>query len=188
MSILDKLKARVRVDRQRIILPEGEDPRVIAAAGQIIAQGCASLTLLGRDAAMREAAARAGVSLDGARLVDPASSPALAEYARILHERRRAHGLTLDEANQTARRPLYFAALAVAAGDADGCVGGATNTTAETVRAALHAIGLATRAKLLSSFFLMLLRTDEAGPGVEGGALVFCRLRGGAGALAGGLG
>jgi phosphate acetyltransferase len=172
VSILKKLKARVRVDRQRIILPEGEDPRVIAAAAQIIAQGCASLTLLGNETAMREAAARAGVSLDGVKLVDPAAGPALGGYASILHERRRAHGLTLDEANQTASRPLYFAALAVAAGDADGCVGGAANTTAETVRAALHAIGLAPRAKLLSSFFLMLLQPNTAA-GVEGGALVF---------------
>jgi phosphate acetyltransferase len=172
VNILEKLKARVRVNRQRIVLPEGEDPRVIAAAGQIMTQGCASPTLLGSETAMREAAVRAGVSLDGVKLVDPASSPALGGYARILHERRRAHGLTLDEATQAARRPLYFAALAVAAGDADGCVGGAANTTAETVRAALQAIGLAPRARLLSSFFLMLLQPNAAA-GVEGGALVF---------------
>jgi phosphate acetyltransferase len=172
VSLLDKLKARVRVNRQRIILPEGEDPRVITAAGQITAQGFAGLTLLGSETATRETAARAGVSLDGVTLVDPASSPAVGGYARIFHERRRAHGLTLDEATQAARRPLYFAALAVAAGDADGCVGGAASTTAETVRAALHAIGLAPRAKLLSSFFLMLLQPGAAA-GVEGGAMVF---------------
>jgi phosphotransacetylase len=116
VSILEKLKEGARRDRQRIVLPEGEDPRVIAAAGQILAQGYASLTLLGRELVMREAAARAGVSLDGAKLVDPGSSPALGNYARILHERRRAQGLTLEEAHQTARRPLYFAALAVAGG------------------------------------------------------------------------
>jgi phosphate acetyltransferase len=173
VNILEKLKARARTDRQRIVLPEGEDPRVIAAAGQILAHGGASPTLLGRESAMRELAARAGVSIDGAKLVDPANSPALAGYARILHERRRAHGMTLDEATQAARQPLYFAALAVAAGDADGSVGGAANTTAETVRAALYAIGLSPRAKLLSSFFLMLLRPSAAAPGVEGDALVF---------------
>jgi phosphate acetyltransferase len=172
VGILDKLKLRVRVDRQRIILPEGEDPRVIAAAGRIMAEGGASLTLLGSETAMRESASRAGVSLDGVKLVDPATSPSLGEYARILHERRRSHGITLDEAAQTVRRPLYFAALAVAAGDADGSVGGAANTTAETVRAALHSIGLAPRARLLSSFFLMLL-PDSAKANVEAGALLF---------------
>ena len=172
MNILEKLKGRVRIHRQRIVLPEGEDPRVIVAAAQIVAQGCADLTLLGREKVIREAAGRSGVSLDGAKLVDPAASPAPDAYARILHERRRSHGLTLDEAHETARRPLYFAALAVAAGDADGCVGGAANTSAETVRAALHSIGLAPQAKLLSSFFLMVL-PPRASPDIEGGALIF---------------
>jgi phosphate acetyltransferase len=172
VSLLEKLKARAKANRQRIILPEGEDPRVIAAAGQILSQGYAGLTLLGRETAMREEAARAGVKLDAARLVDPVNSGALRGYANILHERRRAHGMTLDEAAQAARRPLLFASLAVAAGDADGCVGGAANTTADTVRAALHAIGLAPRAKLLSSFFLMLLPEGTAAD-AENRALVF---------------
>jgi len=70
---------------------------------------------------------------------------------------RRARGASLDEAHETARRPLYFAALAVAAGDVDGTVGGAANTTSETVRAALHAIGLAPSAKLVSSFFVLVI-------------------------------
>ncbi len=172
MNILEKLKGRVRVQRQRIVLPEGEDPRVMAAAAQIVAQGFAGLTLLGREKNIRETAGRAGVSLEGAKLVDPAASPSLDAYARILQERRRSHGLTFDEALETARRPLYFAALAVAASDADGCVGGAANTTAESVRAALHSIGLAPQAKLLSSFFLMVL-PPRAAPEIEGGALIF---------------
>jgi phosphate acetyltransferase len=172
VSLLEKLKARAKASRQRIILPEGEDPRVIVAAGQILSQGYASLTLLGREAAMREAAASAGVKLDAAKLLDPASSPALRGYASILHERRRSHGMTIDEATQAARKPLMFASLAVAAGDVDGCVGGAANTTADTVRAALHAIGLSPRAKLLSSFFLMLLPDGAAADG-ENRALVF---------------
>jgi phosphate acetyltransferase len=173
VNILEKLKGRVRVHRQRIVLPEGEDPRVIAAAAQIVAQGYASLTLLGREKSVREAAGRSGVSLDGLKLVDPTASPAIEAYARILHERRRAHGLTLDEAREMARQPLYFAALAVAAGDADGCVGGAANTSAETVRAALHSIGLAPQAKLLSSFFLMVLPQRVATEMEAGGALIF---------------
>jgi phosphate acetyltransferase len=173
VNLLEKLKGRARVHRQRIVLPEGEDPRVIAAAAQIASQGLASLTLLGRERTLREIAGRAGVSLDGAKLVDPAASPRLEAYARILHERRRAHGLTLDEAQEIARRPLYFAALAVAAGDADGAVGGAANTTAETVRAALHSIGLAPQARLLSSFFLMVLPAVTGRDVESGGALIF---------------
>jgi phosphate acetyltransferase len=75
----------------------------------------------------------------------------------MYYERRRARGISLDESRGIVRRPLYFAALSVAAGDADGTVGGAANTTGETVRAALHAIGLAPEAKLVSSFFVMII-------------------------------
>jgi phosphate acetyltransferase len=96
------------------------------------------------------------------RILDPATDPSrLQRYSALLYEQRRSHGLTYDEACQMARQPLYFAALAVAAGDADGTVGGAANTTADTVRAALHAIGLAPSASLVSSFFLMVLHPNS---------------------------
>jgi phosphate acetyltransferase len=155
------------------MLPEGEDARVIAAAAKITSQGYARLTLLGRESTIRDAAGRAGMDLVGMHIVDPAASSALDRYARILHERRKSHGLTLDEAHELARRPLYFAALAVAAGDADGAVGGAANTTADTIRAALHSIGLAPETKFLSSFFLMLLPPRPGSLFESGGALLF---------------
>ena len=114
-----------------------------------------------------------GAKLDGISVLDPVASPRLEEYAQIYFERRRARGITFEEAAEIARRPLYFATLMVAAGHADGSVGGAANTTAETVRAALHAIGLAPEYKLVSSFFLMIV---PARPGIElgvRGALLF---------------
>ena len=129
---------------------------MVAAAVQIVREGYAAVTLLGRESVVRAAAAGAGLSLDGVTLLDPSASPALESYARILHERRRAHGLTLNEAQTLARQPVYFAALAVAARDADGTVGGAASASAEILRAALHCIGLAPEAKLVSSFFVMI--------------------------------
>lgn len=157
MQILEKLKNRARADVQRIVLPEGEDPRALAAAARIAAEGYARVTLLGNPKKIEAAAAAAGLKLDGVALVDPATSPKRQAYAQIYFERRRARGTTLEEAREISARPLYYAALAVAAGDADGSVGGAANTTAETVRAALHAIGLAPEYKLISSFFLMVV-------------------------------
>ena len=112
-------------------------------------------------------------SLASIAIADPAASPRLDAYAQIYYERRRAKGVSLDESREIARRLLYFAALSVAAGDADGTVGGAANTTGETVRAALHAIGLAPDAKLVSSFFLMVIPQR---PGLDlgpAGALLF---------------
>ncbi len=158
MSILETIKARARASWQRIVLAEGEDSRVIAAAGRVAAEKLAAITLLGKESSIRQTASRAGVILDGVQLSDPGAHSRLPEYARILHERRRSRGVTFEEARELARRPLYFAALAVAAGDADGCLGGAASSTADTIRAALHSIGLSPRARMLSSFFLMALR------------------------------
>jgi phosphate acetyltransferase len=124
--------ARVRAltRRPRIAFPEGGDPRVIAAADRLRREGLAEPILL-----------------NGPLAIDP-------KYAAIYWERRRAKGVTQTEAAEIARRPLYRAALMVAAGDADGFVGGAVNTTAETVRAALHCIGTRTGVKTVSSVFI----------------------------------
>jgi phosphate acetyltransferase len=156
MSLLESLKLRARVRPQRIVLPEGEDRRVVAAAVQVVREGYASVTLLGREQVIRAVAAENGMSLDGVTLLDPAVSPALENYARILYERRRPSGLTFTEAHSLASQPVYFAALAVAARDADGTVGGAASASANILRAALHCIGLAPEAKLVSSFFVMI--------------------------------
>jgi len=170
MNVLEMLKSRARAVPQHIVLPEGEDPRVIAAAARVAAEGYAKLTLLGRPNVMQAAAAQANAKLSGVTMLDPGASANLDRYAQIYFERRRARGTTLDEARTTAAKPLYFAALMVAAGHADGSVGGAANTTAETVRAALHCISLAPQYKLVSGFFLMVLPRAEFG---ASGALLF---------------
>ncbi len=173
MKLVEKMKARARARPQRIVLPEGEDPRVIHAAGAITQEGFAKVTLLGRKQFIGSAAVDLNVSLVGVSIEEPATSARVEEYAQIYYDRRRSHGISLDEAREIARRPLHFAALSVAAGDMDGSVGGAANTTGETVRAALHAIGLAPEAKLVSSFFVMIIPER---PGLDlgtSGALLF---------------
>jgi len=178
MDLLAKLKSRARAYPQHLVLPEGEDPRVVAAAARLAAEGIAKITLLGRVAAIQAAARDAGgdasAHLAKVAIVDPAASAHVDRYAQIYLERRKARGSTMEEAQAAARKPLYFAALMVAAGHADGTVGGAANTTGETVRAALHCIGLAPAYKLVSSFFLMVM--PAGGPGAQlghHGALLF---------------
>ena len=157
MTLIEKLKARARPRLQRIVLPEGEDPRIVSASAAITREGFAKITLLGRKQIIGQTAADLHVALGDVAIEDPAASARAEAYAQIYYERRRARGVSLDEAREIARGPLYFAALSVAAGDADGTVGGAVNTTGETVRAALHSIGLAPEAKLVSSFFVMII-------------------------------
>jgi phosphate acetyltransferase len=173
MELLQTLQHRARVYPQRIVLAEGEDDRVISAAARAVTEVCAKPTLLGRVSVIRAAADRLGAKLDSIELLDPASSPRLAAYAQILFDRRRASGTTLEEAHDLARKPLYFAALRVAAGEADGAVVGAVSSTSDAVRAALHSVGLAPGSRILSSFFLMVLPSRNGASFGHHNALLF---------------
>ena len=153
---------RARKLKKTIAFPEGADPRVLEAAARLAREGVAKPVLIGA----KPANAPAGVEF-----VDPAAAPAaLARYAAIYYERRRSKGITQVEAAAIARKPLYFASLMVAAGDADGSVGGAANSTAETVRAALHAVGPHAGTRLVSSAFIMALQERALG---HNGLMVF---------------
>jgi phosphate acetyltransferase len=147
------LVERARKLKKTIAFPEGNDPRVLEAAKRLAAEGLVRPVLIGKPVA----------GMEGVTFADPESSPLHAKYAAIYHDRRRAKGVTHVEASAMARKPLYFASLMVAAGDADGSVGGAVNSTAETVRAALHSVGPDPRARLVSSVFIMALQDLSLG-------------------------
>jgi phosphate acetyltransferase len=173
MRILEFLRHRARAHPQRIVLAEGEDLRAIRAAARVTSERYARMTLLGRPKIIESLAAEQRIPLDGITTVDPAASARLDSYARIYFERRRSRGVTQEEALEAARKPLEFAALMVAAADADGAVGGAAHPTSETIRAALHGIGTAQGAKLVSSFFLMVVPQREGQSFGHNGAMLF---------------
>lgn len=155
MSILQRIKSRAAAKLQHIVLPEGEDARTITAAAQIVRERLARVTLLGDEEKIRARAAEVGASLTNIPLLDPRRSPDFDRYAQEFYELRRAKGATLDEARGQLQDPLYFGDMMVRAGRADGSVAGATNTTANTVRAALLTIGVRAGFNLVSSFFIM---------------------------------
>jgi phosphate acetyltransferase len=154
VAFLAGLIARARPLHKRIVFPEGDDARVIEAAERLAHEGIVQPILIGQ---------KLSPALPGVTFVDPAACDRTRDYAALLYERRKASGVTQAEAQDLARQPLYLAALMVAAGDADGSVGGAANTTADTVRAALHAIGPAPGIRLVSSAFIMALNNREIG-------------------------
>src|ERR1039457_1921518 len=148
------LIARARKLKKTIVFPEGSDPRVLQAAARLAAEGVVKPILVG---------AAPVTPIEGVTFVDPARSTATEKYAALYYERRRAKGVTQVEAGEIARRPLYFASLMVGAGEADGRVGGAVNSTAETVRAALHCVGPDPRVRLVSSVFIMAMQDQSLG-------------------------
>jgi len=170
MSILDQIRQRAAANPQHIVLPEGEDPRTVIAAGSIARQHLARITVLGNEEKVRAAARDAGADLGGVDLIDHVRANDFDKMVALLYEARRAKGLTLDEARSALRDPLYYGNLMVKAGRADGSVAGATNTTSHTVRVALHCIGVRPGFRLVSSFFLMALRDPNIG---ENGAMIY---------------
>ena len=170
MSILDQIRQRAASNPQHIVLPEGEDPRTVVAASNAVRQRLARITILGSEDGIRSAARQASVELGGVEVIDHNRAGDFDKMVSLLHELRRGKGMTIDEARNALRDPLYYGNLMVRAGRADGSVAGATNTTSHTVRAALHCIGVRPGFKLVSSFFLMALRDQSVG---HNGAMIF---------------
>jgi phosphate acetyltransferase len=169
MKILDRVKTRARENPQHIVLSEGEDERTLRAAEMILDEKLARLTIVGDEAAIRARAGEIRVHLEGAAILSPQKSPLTRKYVELYYEARRAKGSTLEEAEKDMLDPMFFAAMMVRTGEADGTVGGAIHTTAHTVRAALRCIGPTPGCSIVSSFFLMVLPDNAAVPREEFG-------------------
>jgi phosphate acetyltransferase len=152
-----RLLNRARADRRHIVLPEGNDDRILLAAGRLLARGIVDLTILGTEAVVRRRGAELGVDLSDARVLDPESSGLRdefgAEYARL-----RAHkGMTEDRAREIMCDVSYFGTMMVHRALADGMVSGAAHTTAHTIRPSFEIIKTAPGVSTVSSVFLMCL-------------------------------
>ena len=170
MNILERLRQRAAADPQHIILPEGEDPRTVVAASLCARERIARITLLGNEEKIRAQATQAGLQLGGVEVIDHRRAADFEKMASFYHDLRRAKGLMADEARAAVEDPLYYGNLMVRMNRADGSVAGATNTTSHTVRAALHCIGVRQGFKLVSSFFVMVLKDESFG---EQGAMIY---------------
>lgn len=153
MSFVESIRRRARERRQRIVLPEGEDPRTLEAADRLASEGLVDPIVL-----IRGGAPTAAASLhSGIHWVDPGEDRRLGSLAELLWERRRAKGMSSEEALIAAPDPVLFAALMVASGEADGSVAGALNATGDVLRAAFWAIGPAAGIRTVSSSFYMIV-------------------------------
>ncbi len=168
--VLEKIRARAASDLQHIVLPEGEDIRTIRAAEMCVRDKIARITIIGDEQKIRDSAQTANINLNGVEILDHRKSNDFGKIATFYHELRRAKGVTLEEAEETVKDPLYYGNLLVKLGKADGSVAGATNTTAHTVAAALRCIGVRTGFKIVSSFFLMVVPDTKFG---ANGAMIY---------------
>lgn len=163
MSLLDDILRKAKADPKRIVLPESTEPRTLRAASRLHREGIARPILVGPHAATIDAARAAGAGIEGVPIADPAAHAERGRYVSMVEELLRAKGATRGEVEAMLADPLFYAAAMVRAGEADGSVAGAEHTTADTLRAALRIIRPAPGAKIVSSFFLMVLPKPTAG-------------------------
>jgi len=169
-SVLERIVAKARKARKRIVFPESEDPRVLRAGERICKEGYAEVVLLGRPEGIRASASQVGVDLEGVSMVDPMTDPQRPRYVEALYEKRKAKGMTPEKAEEMLSHPVYYGGMMVGDGQADGMVAGSMCPTADTVRSALYGVGVCPGCKTVSACSVMKTIVPEIG---VDGAVVF---------------
>lgn len=170
MDIIARLIERAKRDRQRIVLPEGTEERTLRAADRAIANRLAHIVLLGEEDEIMTQAHKLGLEhIEPEHIITPRKSLDLELFAENLAELRKRKGMTLDEAREKVKDPLYYGCMMIKLGKADGQLAGARNSTGNVLRPALQIIKTAPGISCVSGAMLLLTRTPEYG---EDGVLV----------------
>ncbi len=171
-KLMDSVFARAKAQQKRIVLAEGEEERIIAAAKAITEMGIAKIILIGNKEVIEK---KAGGKLNNVTIIDPAKYERTKEYIDLLCTLRKSKGMTVEQAERLVyNNTLYFGAIMVKNGDADGMVAGAINSTGNVLRPALQIIKTNVDVKTVSSCFVMVLPENQpSGHYGENGVLVF---------------
>ena len=168
---IEALKQKAKKNPKRIVLPEGSDPRVLEAAKILIEEGLAHIILVGNESEVRKIAEEKGVALDKAEVIDPANYPGREEMVETFYNLRKHKGITRTDAEgAVSGNRVYFGALLVRLGVADGFVAGASHTTSNVARAAIYCIGLDKDIGIMSGSFLVELEDCPYG---DNGLFIF---------------
>lgn len=164
MDLIKEIIVRAQKDKQRIVLPEGTEERTLKAANQVLTDEVAHLILLGNPDEIMDAANKWGLgNIHKATIIDPENHPKQEEYAELLCELRKSKGMTIEEARKLVVNPLYLGCLIIKAGDADGQLAGACNTTGDVLRPALQIIKTTPGITCVSGAMLLLTNAPAYG-------------------------
>lgn len=167
-TFIDGLKAKAKADLKTIVLAEGEELRTIQAASIVKAEGYANTVLLGNPDKINKIADEENIDIDGIKIIDP--SLGNEEFAELFAELRKKKGVTIEQARETVKDPLYYGVMMVKTGQVDGMVAGAVNSSANVIRPSLQILKTAPDTKIVSAFFIMNVPDCEYG---ENGTFVF---------------
>lgn len=164
MDLLQEIIDRAIANKQRIVLPEGLEPRTLQAADKLVADGVAHIILIGKPEEVLAKAKELGLNnVDKCEIIDPASHAQKDAYRDLLMELRKSKGITIEEAEKLVQNPLYLACLMIKSGDADGEVAGAQNTTGNVLRPALQLIKTQKGLSCVSGAFLLFTQAKQYG-------------------------
>ena len=171
MDLLERIKINARQNKKRIVLPEGTEERTLRAADILASEQIAEILLLGNPEIILSEARKHNLSqIDRVTIIDPQNNPDKNKYIEMMVELRKHKGLTEADAEKLIEDPLYLATLMIKAGDADGEVAGAMNSTGDVLRPAFQYVKTMTGISVVSGAFIMILKDKEFG---EDGLLVF---------------
>ena len=164
MNLLEHIVARAKSDKQRIVLPEATEERTLRAADRVLADDIANLILIGNPEELKTLAEKWDLhNIDKATIVDPENNPKAEEYATLLAELRKKKGMTIEQARQLVKNPLYLGCMIIKTEGADGQISGALSTTGDTLRPALQIIKCAPGVTCVSGAMLMLTHEHQYG-------------------------
>ena len=170
MDLVQSIIERAKSNKQRIVLPEATEERTLRAADKVLAEDIANLILIGNPNEIHSLAEKWGLkNIDKATLIDPENNPKSEEYATLLAELRKKKGMTIEQARELVKNPLYLGCMIIKTGDADGQISGALSTTGDTLRPALQIIKCAPGITCVSGAMLLLTKEPQYG---ENGVLV----------------
>ncbi len=164
MNLLEHIVARAKSNKQRIVLPEATEERTLKAADRVLADDLADLILIGNPDELKTLAAKWDLhNIDKATIVDPLNNPKAEEYAELLAELRKKKGMTIEQARELVKNPLYLGCMIIKTEGADGQISGALSTTGDTLRPALQIIKCAPGVTCVSGAMLMLTQEHQYG-------------------------
>jgi len=155
-NLIDDIKTKARQLKKHIVLPDAMDERAIQAARIIVDEKIAAISLIGSEEAIRSKAQHLNVSLEDIHIVDPEKSEKLSDFVQTYFNLRKAKGMQQEQAQTALKQPLFFGAMMVREGLADGSVAGSISTTGDVLRAGIQIVGLPEGITVVSSFFLMI--------------------------------
>lgn len=156
IKLLVDMRNKAKLRKRKIVLPESHDDRVLKAAEILIKENIAEVITIGNKEELKSNATKLGIDLTGVEIIDPKNSDLTDGFAELFYNARKHKGITIEDAKEIMQKDLFFGAMLIREGNADGSVAGSTASTGDVLKAAFQCVGMPKGISIVSSLFLMI--------------------------------